>query len=141
MSFWNFGDGFNHKLVILSDSYMGLVKKNVKTIVDNRQAYSFEPLEGANTQSRRLSYAEWYNEKVFELGKFSLSRKEIVEIITNEDGIWANPQYGEAFEFFSQPNSLNLEVNGEQIRFDNNPIYVSLAQIAWEIMESLKSIH
>lgn len=140
MSFWNFGDGINHKQIVLSNAYMGLVKKSVKTIEDNRQSYSYEPLEGANKQACALPYNEWYNEKVFEWEQFSLSRKEIVEIITNEDGIWANPQYGEAFDFFSQPRSLNLEVNGEKIHFSNNPIYVSLAQIAWEVMESLKEI-
>ena len=117
---------------------MGLVKKSVKTIADNRQSYRYEPIEGANRDSQLLSYSDWYNETIFELGQFSLNRREIVEIITDKDGVWSHPQYSEAFEFFSQPQALQLEVNGEIIHFENNPVYVSLVQIAWEVMESLK---
>lgn len=138
MSFWTFGEGIHDKQIVISDSYMGLVKKSVQTIANNRQSYRYEPLEGANKGAQMLPYKDWYNEKVLKLGQFSLSRREIVEIITDKDGVWSNPQYGEAFEFFSQPQALQLEVNGEIIHFENNPVYVSLAQIAWEVMESMK---
>ncbi len=39
---------------------------------------------------------------------------------------------------FQKPESLHVNLNGTLIEFKPAPVYTSLRQIAWEVMESLK---
>ena len=41
---------------------------------------------------------------------------------------------------FQKPESLRVNLNGTQIEFKPAPVYTSLRQIAWEVLESLKNL-
>ena len=67
-----------------------------------------------------------------------MNRRDIVCTIIDKDGVWSNIKNDEAYYVFSRPNALQLRVNDQEIVFENNPIFESLKQIAWELTESLK---
>ena len=41
---------------------------------------------------------------------------------------------------FRIPEALKIIINGQQVAFNPAPMYVSLRQIAWEVLESLKRV-
>ena len=138
MSFWNFGDNIHNKTFAISNVYMGLLMKDVKGIGDGRLSYKYSPLGNANRTAHAVSLSSWLNEEVFELGGLSMNRRDIVCTIIDKDGVWSNIKNDEAYYVFSRPNALQLRVNDQEIVFENNPIFESLKQIAWELTESLK---
>ena len=101
----------------------------------------FEPLLGANQLAKTTSFEKWYGAVVFENAEFRLSREECINEVADKDGgahldklIHAN------YACFRQPTALQFIIDGEVARFNQNPVYVSLRQIAWEVLESLKEI-
>ncbi len=139
-SFWNFEDHICNHTFLTQNVYGGLLHKRVKN-GENGLVLDFEPLLGANRLAKTTSFEEWYKAVVFENAEFRLSREECINEVADKDGgahldklIHAN------YACFRQPTALQFIIDGEVARFNQNPVYVSLRQIAWEVLESLKEI-
>ena len=139
--FWDFGPNIHDKSFLVSSVYVGLLKKEVRTDENNKLTLSYQPLLDANSRClNELSFEKWYKgENILELGQCAMTRRDVVEIITNRAGAWYQRPTTEAYQFFSNPKSLQLKVNGEDVSFNNNPVYVSLRQIAWEVLKTVEN--
>ncbi len=68
-----------------------------------------------------------------------MTRKDIIEIVTDKDGgAHLDPKIPENYAEFREPTALHFKLNGKDAIFNQNPVYVSLRQIAYELLESLE---
>ena len=85
------------------------------------------------------SFDEWYNDEVLDDGTQKMSRKSVIENIAEKvGGCHLDTNSTNEQKTFQKPEALRAVLNGKQIEFQPAPIYVSLRQIAWEVIESLK---
>jgi len=133
-------NGMQNCTVMVMDIYMGLVIKKI-TGLNNELTYHFVPLfEQPNWQRQdRLPFDSWYKQNIYiDPTGSALTRESLILSVAEQDGgnhfdIKINNHYYQ----FKQKDSLKLNVNGRVVVFENNPAYVSLRQIAHEVMESI----
>lgn len=90
-------------------------------------------------EPRMRSFDDWYNDEVLDDTLHQMTRKNIIEnIAEKEGGCHVDPDSTPEQKAFQKKESLRIYLNGEQIEFQPAPVYVSLRQIAWEVLESLK---
>lgn len=125
--------------VTFMNIYMGLVVKEI-TGINGEYFYHFRPLLIQPTWENKdlMLFDNWYNQIIFSDVDDGISRKKLILSIAEQDGgnhfdIKINNQYHK----FKQKDSLKLNVNGQVITFENNPAFVSLRQIAREVIESI----
>lgn len=122
--------------------FMGLLKKILWGQNNGEYVVDVEPMRDWHSQKNRyLSFNEWLNEIIFEDSekKISLSRLKAIKVVANKEGgahLEATiPNYYLAFR---SKDLLKIRCNGEPLCFTRNPVFVSIRQIAWELIESLK---
>lgn len=116
-----------------SEEYDGLIRKEIK---DNGD-YNLYPLLGTGTHIKWETYSEWQNQVVLAFRDVSYTRKQIIESVANSEGN-ISPTLPDYYALFRQSTSLRVRVNGKFIAFKQNPVYVSLRQIAWEVLETVE---
>ena len=91
------------------------------------------------------SFEDWWDiEKVFDSGKSSLTRKDLVLSVTNKDGgahfdTKVQSNYDEFRHNWSGGSTL-VGINSKLARgYDNIPIYPAIRQIGYELLRTLKS--
>lgn len=139
VSFWEFGDNISHITICNNpDFYGGLLKKKVLNL-NSKLSLNFVPLLDANKNIRWLSFDEWYEAPVLESPTFMrMTRKDIIETVTDKDGgAHFDPTIPKNYAEFREPTSLHIKLNGKDAIFNQNPVYVSMRQIAHELLKSL----
>lgn len=92
-------------------------------------------------QPKMVNFDQWYNEEVLDDTENKMSRKNIIENIAEKAGgchVDEDMTIEEAT--FRIPEALKIIINGQQVAFNPAPMYVSLRQIVWEVLESLKRV-
>ncbi len=133
-------DNMQNCTVMVMNIYMGLVIKKISGI-DNELKYQFVPLfHQPNWQRQdKLKFHDWYTQIIYaDPTGSSLTRENLILSIAEQDGgnhfdLKINNHYYQ----FKQKDSLKLNVNGRVVIFENNPAFVSLRQIANEVLEGL----
>lgn len=134
---WEINDA--HNLTVMEHSiYAGLASKTLTGSGDNVRV-SLRPLFQHPNQPRWIDFDSWYNQEVLDDGTHKMSRKNIIEnFAEKEGGCHVDPESTPEQATFVQPTSLKIQVNGYIMDFNPAPVYVSLRQIAWEVLETLK---
>ena len=140
-SYWEIGDGVSDINMQSSPTvYAGMLRKKLSRINDRKLQCDIEPLyDGSAHETKKLSFDEWYHQEIYSNVKrgCSISRKDIIENFPeNEIGVRKDGQY----DIFKDSSMLGFYINGVPVRFIQNPAFVSLRQIAWEVLESLGRI-
>ena len=137
--FWEFGDNICNHTFLTSNVYGGLLKKKV-TKGSNGLVLDFEPLKDINRNINMQSLDEWYSrEVVFENAEYKFTREDCINVVADKDGgAHLDKFIPESYHCFREPTALEIIIDGQLARFNQNPVYVSLRQIAWEVIESLK---
>lgn len=137
---WNVGDGVSNISVIDGAVYAGLVRKRVELSTDVFLLLDFEPmLDFAAEKNQLKSVEDWKSEVVFRDGNVTLTREQVIQNVANKDGgAHFDMNIPNDYASFREPNSLRIQINGQVAVFRQNPVYVSLRQIAWEVLETLK---
>ena len=139
-SFWHFGDNVCNHTFLMQNVYGGLLIKKV-TNKDNGLNLDFLPLLDANKNSRTLPFEEWYQGVVFESKEYSFTREDCVNKVADKDGgAHLDRNVPETYAYFREPTALQIIVDGQVAVFNQNPVYVSIRQIAWEVLESVKRL-
>lgn len=139
-SFWEIGENVsNISICTYANFYGGLLKKKIQNL-NGELTLDFLPLLDANRTVRWLSFDEWYKGTVLESPTpMKMTRKDIIEIVTDKDGgAHIDSKIPENYAEFRESTSLHYKLNGKDAIFNQNPVYVSVRQIAYELLESLK---
>lgn len=135
---WEINDA--HNLTVMEHSiYAGLTSKTLTGSGDDVRV-SLRPLfqHPNQPQPRWIDFDSWYNQEVLNDGTHKMSRKNIIEnFAEKEGGCHVDPESTPEQATFVQPTSLQIQINGCIMDFNPAPVYVSLRQIAWEVLESL----
>jgi hypothetical protein len=68
-----------------------------------------------------------------------LTRKDLILSSAEKDGYaHFDPILNDEYDKFLQSDSLELVINGERIKFKNNPAKNSIRQIGFEVIETIK---
>lgn len=122
--------------------FMGLLKKILWGQGNGEYVVEVEPMRDWHSQKNRyLSFNEWLNEIIFEDSEkdFSLSRLKAIKVVANkEGGAHLDEKIPNYYLAFRSKDLLKIRCNGEPLCFTRNPVFVSIRQIAWELLESLK---
>lgn len=139
-SFWHLGDNVCNHTFLVQDVYGGLLSKHV-TNGEKGLNLDYRPLLGANRRVSEKPFEEWYKAIVFKNEKFQLSREYCVNKVADKDGgAHLDKNVPETYACFREPAALQTIIDGQVAVFNQNPVYVSIRQIAWEVLESVKRI-
>lgn len=137
---WEICDNTHNIAAIDGAVYAGLVAKRLRQ-QGNTLETTLKPLcqFSLAPQPKMVNFDQWYDEEVLDDTENKMSRKNIIENIAEKAGgchVDTDMTIEEAK--FRIPESLKIIINSQQVAFNPAPIYVSLRQIAWEVLESLK---
>lgn len=143
---WNFcGHIHNTTISIQSSVFAGLITKTINDapnggyVADVKYMANAFPLD-----NHTLSLDKWLAEEVFfDVDKgISLSRLQAIKVVSNKDGgSHYDDSIPEYYDIFRHPTTFKIYFNGQEVPFSRNPVYETLRQIAWEVIESFKQAH
>ncbi|MCP4456966.1 MAG: hypothetical protein GY816_02905 [Cytophagales bacterium] len=123
-----------------SSQYFGLVAK-----FNTGNSLVAVPLFNQNLKKwydgyQRLCFTDWWSKnKIMAVGGFEHTREDLVLNVANKDGGAHINKDGTLPEEYhvSKSSDLSLNINGIQTSFERNVVYASIAQIAWEVLNSI----
>lgn len=138
-------ENMSNQVISVSDSiYAGLlIRKMANGDREHFPTLDFAPLLETNLRdSAHVDFETWYTgQMMFECLGLKMTRRDIICTLANkEGGAHVDLRYSDAYKYFKEPTMLDITINGRQACFRQNPVYVSVRQIAWEVMESLKRV-
>lgn len=122
---------------LISNIRMGLVYKEVHDV----ETYSFTPLFEQPNWQQYVDFSDWYSQIIYSDpgSSITLTREDLIMSIAEQDGgCHFDKEPDNKYLQFKQKDSLGLNVNGQVVVFKNNPAFVSLRQIAYEITKSVE---
>lgn len=142
---WQLGDGVCGVNVLAASVYAGLIIKTINRVEGGVGYVVDAVIKGTEFKHTHhwLLLNEWMNEEVFrdnESGE-KLSRWDVISMIANKDGgAHFDPKVPIKYDTFRRPDLFTVSFGETIIPFSKNPVYVSVRQIAWEVLESLGEI-
>lgn len=139
---WHFKNLRNMSILDGSDIYAGIIVKTLDGDVHGKCVADVKYRADGHPHIRNMVTLQNYlSEKIFfdVKTKIELSRIEAIKYVANKDaGAHFDTKIPKKYDSFRHPNAFKVIVNGEDIPFSRNPVYVSIRQIAWEVLESFK---
>ena len=140
---WQLGDGVCGVNVAAASVYAGLIIKTINRVEGGVGYVADAVIKGAAFEHTHhwLSLNEWMNEVVFrdDSKNKKLSRWDVICMIANKDGgAHFDPNVPIKYDTFRHPNLFTVSFGETIIPFSKNPVYVSVRQMAWEVLESIK---
>ncbi|HWZ16447.1 MAG TPA: hypothetical protein VNW95_14505 [Mucilaginibacter sp.] len=88
----------------------------------------------------RTDFKQWWNTEIININGHKQTRDSLMRNIANKDG-GAHIQGSLPEEYHIIKNSaLSLKIQGIQTAFEKSVVYASIAQIAWELLNSIDDI-
>jgi hypothetical protein len=88
----------------------------------------------------RTDFKQWWNTEIININGHKQTRDSLMQNIANKDG-GAHIQGSLPEEYHIIKNSaLSLKIQGIQTAFERSVVYASIAQIAWELLNSIDDI-
>lgn len=141
---WTFGDNIHNINFTGLDIYVGLAEKGLS--VDNSgKLVANIRYKGDRDLSihHDMSLDEWLDEVIFCEYKGDDSVvytriKAIKEVSDKDGGAHFDPKIPREYDNFRHPELAKIIYPGGMFTYSCNPVYVSIRQMAWEVLESLK---
>ncbi len=115
--------------------YDGFLKK----VISKEGEYNLYPLlDERKDKVKWKTFDDWMNQVIFAVDDVTFTRKQAIEIVADSEGNLSGT-LPDNYVLFRAPTALRIHVNGQFVRFNQNPVFVSIRQIAWEIQETLKN--
>lgn len=143
LSYFDINGSINNSVISVSGVYMGLIYKKVQGS-DKTLEFSFAPLfhrENLKPQITEKSFTDWWEQIVYEdpFSNYKLTRKLLILCSSEQDGYaHFDQELDKEYDKFIQSDSLELIINGEKVKFKNNPAKNSIRQIGFEVIETIK---
>ena len=142
-SFFDINGSRNNSVITISGVYMALIFKKVQG-VDKTLEFSFSPLFQRNQLKPEIierPFSQWWEQIIYEdpFSNYKLSRKDLILSSSEKDGFaHFDPKLNDEYSKFLESDSLELVINGQKIKFINNPAKNSIRQIGFEVIMTLK---
>ena len=138
---WNIGDHVCGIHISTSSVYTGLLINTIKCKEGGGYMADAEKKADKHTQvNKLLPFSQWWSEIVFSdsVANQQMSRWDVVRMISNKDGgAHFDPNVPVQYDTFRHPDLFEVYFGTTKVSFSKNPVYVSVRQIAWEVMKSL----
>ncbi len=86
----------------------------------------------------KCDFDSWWNKNVLDISGSTFTRKDLVLYVANKDG-GAHIDASLSDEYMTlKATNLSLNIEGVHTEFESNIIYASLAQIGWEMLNSIE---
>ena len=116
--------------------YDGFLKK----VISKEGEYNLYPLlDERKDKVKWKTFDDWMNQVIFAVDDVTFTRRQAIEIVADSEGNLTGT-LPDNYVLFRAPTALRIHVNGQPVRFNQNPVFVSIRQIAWEIQETLQRI-
>ena len=116
--------------------YDGFLKK----VISKEGEYNLYPLlDERKDKVKWKTFDDWMNQVIFAVDDVTFTRRQAIEIVADSEGNLTGT-LPDNYVLFRAPTALRIHVNGQPVRFNQNPVFVSIRQIAWEIQETLRRI-
>lgn len=135
---YTFQDGVrNQTISVRRDVYISLLNVNV-TNDDGVAHYHFKPILDFLGETKMDTFEKWYNQVVYHIDSEELTRKKLIDCIAEkEGGAHFDDTIGpSAYVNLRNGDAQRLTVNGSVIVFEENPAFLSLRQIAHEVLST-----
>ena len=121
-----------------SEQYFGLVAK-VKTDNSLIAVPLFQQhLKEWYSSYKKQNFEQWWESEIMKVNGHGHTRAELVKNVANKDGgAHVDGLIPEKYNL-SKRTALNLNILGIKTEFERNVVYASIAQIAWELLNSIK---
>ncbi len=123
-----------------SDHYYGLVAKINDVNGLNSVPLYIQHLKEWHDQYPKLKFEDWWqNRIVIKLGTTELSREKLIGYARNKDGGAHIDKDGLPVDYeIAKRTNLRLNIEGHDTEFGRNVVYASIAQIGWELLNSIE---
>lgn len=132
----------SNTIITSASVFTGLLIKKMAGGVKHKYEVDVEPMiDRFSEENRNLTLDCWLNEIIFAdpVNSFQLTRLETIKIIADTDGgAHLDEKIPIEYVTFRKKDLFKIKCNGESYSFSRNPVYVSLRQIAYEVLESFK---
>lgn len=89
---------------------------------------------------QRKSFEQWWGDVIIDINGHKQTRNTLILNVANKDG-GAHVDESQPMDYHAIKNTnVRLKVNGIQTPFERNVVYASVAQIAWELLNSVDDI-
>ena len=141
---WTFGDNIHNMNFTGLDIYVGLAEKSL-SVKSNGELVADIRYKGDRDLSAHhdLSLDEWLDEVIFceykKENPVEYTRiKAIKEVADKDGGAHFDPKIPKEYDTFRHPELAKIIYPGGMFTYSCNPVYVSIRQMAWEVLETLK---
>ena len=139
---WVFGGNISNVNLTTLSVYAGLLIKTLNKYSDGTIVADVKPkMDNFLEVNRKVTLEDWLNETVFYdyRTNFGLTRLESIKMVANKDGgTHLEQELPIEYDTFRQPTLAKIFFGNQEVPFTRNPVYVSLRQMAWEFLETLK---
>ena len=116
--------------------YDGFLKK----VISKEGEYNLYPLlDERKDKVKWKTFEEWMNQVIFAVNDVTFTRRQAIEVVAAAEGNLSGT-LPDNYALFRAPTALQILVNGQPVKFNQNPVFVSIRQIAWELQETLRRI-
>lgn len=120
-----------------ADPYFGLVAK----VNSDEQLFAvplyLQHLEEWYGSYKKIKFEQWWNSCIMEASSNKFTRKDLVLVVANKDG-GAHIDKSISQEYIATKNRLlKLNIFDKEVTLIGNVVYSSVAQIGWELLNSI----
>lgn len=140
---WQLGDDVCGIHIATASVYAGLIVKTIRCS-DHGVGYIADMAMKAAAfeyTNHWLPLDRWMAEIVFcdNSNGIRMSRLDVIRMIANKDGgAHFDPNVPVKYDTFRHPELFTVHFGETEVPFSSNPVYLSVRQIAWEVLESVK---
>lgn len=121
----NYGQYFGVVAKVREDENLVVVPLFMQHLKDWYQSYNL------------IGFQKWWDQTVINIYGQELARKELILTIANKDGgAHIDTTYPEKY-LLAKATALSLNINNQETKFLRNVVYASVAQIGWELLNSM----
>ena len=112
----------------------------MKKVISKEGEYNLCPLlDERKDKVKWKTFEEWMNQVIFAVNDVTFTRRQAIEVVAASEGNLSGT-LPDNYALFRAPTALQILVNGQPVKFNQNPVFVSIRQIAWELQETLRRI-
>lgn len=87
---------------------------------------------------KKIDFQSWWQGDVISVNGHNHSRREVILSVANKDGgAHVDTKLPEKY-VITKNTALTLNIEGNKINFERNVVYASIAQIGWELLNSIE---